>query len=480
MQRERIPSRLDEARAAVAKILRWPQNVGIEMRTIHLQTCPATDLVVVFIRGLADEELVRSWAIEPLQRLAMERPELGPLTGALCEAVLPAARLRQVDLMPDLIDAVLGGATALLLEGPGGAVVVETRKPATRPVGSLVMDNPYKEIFGPDLPDNVGLIRCRLHNPDLLAEYVDLPEGRPGRALLVQMVGKADPALVAKVRDWVLRRAGEQRFRLGQAAGQAGMFGLLPDIGSTHWPDKAATLLDAGYVVAMVEQVPMAFVAPVTTAALLLGPGDDQLRRPISIMLRYVRVALCVVIITAPALVVALLNYHHELIPTPFLISLAASRESAALPVIGEIAVLQILQEIIRESMFRLPMRISTGSGVIAGLLLCLILFHSGLVGAVPAFASALTAFATFGLPSYTLIYLVRIWQYPMILGAAVFGLYGITAVTFAFATYLCQAKSFGVPYISETGVQFATPGRESSRPLAKGGNSGGKQGAVR
>lgn len=464
---ERIPASLPAATAAVAAVLRWPHNIGIEFRPLRLATQPATDLLIVFVHGLADEELLRLWVTEPLQRAAARQPAPGRLTPGNLGEILPAPRLETVDQLDAAIQGVLAGAAALFLDGAAAAVLVHTEGPVERPVGaSLVPEDPFKELFADRLVRNVALIRKRLRDPALVAEPLELPQGRAAAAALVYLDGRADPQVLRRVRRFLAQRAGEEAIRRGLGAGQTGLLGLLPDLLGTVWPDKVAVLLDAGYVAALVDRQPVALLAPVTAPAALYAPGDDHLRRPVAVLLRFFRVCLCLLVLLAPATVVAFLNYHQEMIPTPFLLGLAASRENAALPIVAEVLGLELLQEMIREATIRLPVRITPGNSLIGSILLMLIMVQAGLAGALPAMVSTLATLAMFGIPSYDLIYMIRIWRFPVIAGAAIFGLAGVAAVTFLFVAYLCQAESFGVPFIPETGVRFTAPGRSASRRL--------------
>lgn len=449
----------------VATILHWPNNLGVEFCSVRLRTQPETDILAVFIRGLADEELVRVRVTEPLERMATQQPGLGRLTPGTLQGVLPLPWMLVVNDLSKAISEVLEGATALFFDGTAAAVLVRTEGAVTRPVGSLMQENPYKEIFGPGLMGNLALIRKGLRDPDLVGEPHELPRGRAAAAAVIYLKGRADPELVTRIRGWLQRRAGEEALHRGLAAGMPGKLGLLPDLMSTAWPDKVASLLDAGYVVALVDRMAHAYIAPVTAAAMLYGPGDESLRRPISAALRLLRIALAAAVLLAPAAVVALMNYHQEMIPTPFLLGLAATRENAPVPIVAEMLGLEILQELIREATFRLPIRMTPGHSLIGGAILLLLVVEAGLVGPLPALVSAVVACASLGLPSYDLIYMIRVGRFWMVAGAAMFGLYGMAAFAFLFSAYLCQSKSFGVPFIGEAGVHFTAPGRLSSRP---------------
>lgn len=463
-----IPSSLQEAKAAIAALLHWPNNLGIEFREIHLQTQPQTDLLAVFVNGVADEAFVQKWVMEPLGQVVPQRPGVGRLLPETLNGILPAPRMRIVKEFSAIIRGVLEGATALLFDGAPEAILVETRASMTPALAMTIPGSPYKEVFGPDLSENVALLRKRLRDPVLIAEPQSLPQERAAVAAVLFVEGRTEPALIRQVREWLEHRGGEEALHRGLAGGVSGSLGFLPKFLSSSWPDQAAVLLDAGYVVALVDRLPYAYIAPVTAASLVYGPGDEALRRPVAGWIRFVRVLLAALIVISPALVVALMNYHQEMIPTPFLLGLASVRENAAFPIVAEVVGLEVLQAVLRATTDRLPVPVSPGNAFVGSAVLVGLLVFGGIVAPLPAIVSLVVAAAAYGLPSSELAYIVRAWRWPMIAGAVMFGLFGMAAVGFLLATYLMQAESFTVPFIGETGLKFTAAGRFSSR--RKGG----------
>lgn len=457
-----IPASLCEAEAAIAKALHWPSNLGVELARHTLLTRPETEFLAVFIRGLADDELIRARVIDPLHRFALEKPDTTAFSPTVIKGVLGAPRLEFVTELSAAVEGVLEGATALFFDGAGQAVLVETFRPVSLPSGSVVSEQPFKEAFDPDLLQNVALLRKRLRSPDLLA--LPLAAGRRAdSAALVYLKGRASPDVVEQVRTFVERKGGEEAMRRGLMAGTAGKWGLMPRLLTTRWPDRAASLLDAGYVVALVDRIPRVYMAPVTAPALLYGALDETLVRPLATGLRLFRLILAALITVAPALVVALMNYHQEMMPTPFVLALAAVREQSPFPIALEVLLLELMQELIREVGFHLPLRVGPGAALVAGKIMVLILIQGGIVGTVPGFVSVAVAFASYML-EYEVIYLARLWRFLFILGAAAFGFFGVATVIFILAAYLTRAESFGVPFVGETGLSFTTKGGVSSR----------------
>lgn len=87
-----------------------------------------------------------------------------------------------------------------------------------------------------------------------------------------------------------------------------------------------------------------------------------------------------------------------------------------------------------------------------------LILVTGGVVGVLPGAVSIGMAFVTLGFLNYEIIYLLRVWRFVILFGAAIFGLFGMAAAGFIMATYLTQAASFGVPFWGESGLRFTAP----------------------
>lgn len=457
---ESIPHSLDETTKAIATLLSWPNNLGIEFRPVRLRTRPETALLAVFVRGLVDEESVRLRVMEPLVRASREQPEV--VLPQHLDGLLPAPRLRTVQDLSEAVRGILEGCTALFFHETQEAVLVQTEGPAT-PAGRGVEGFTHKEVFDLDLSRNVALIRQRVRDAALIAEPASLPQERARGAAIIYRKGRADPFVVDQVKVWLRSRAAKEALHRGLAAGVPGMLGMLPDLMSTRWPDNVACLVDAGYVAVLVDRFPYAYVAPVTAPALLLSPGDENLRRPVTSAATVVRLALAMVVMTASAAVVALINYHQEMVPTPFLLIVAGTRESSAFPIVFEVLVLEVLQEVFREAAFRMPLAISPGLALIAGELMVLILVQTSLVGPVPAVVTAVVSIASLSLTSYDAFHLIRVWRFLMIMSAGIFGFLGVAFTAFLLAAYLAQARSFGVPFFGERGFSLTIPARTTS-----------------
>jgi len=358
----RIPSSLEETQARLAALLHWPENLGMEMRRV---TASGREGVLVFVQGLASQDDIHQYVLLPLQHQAGM-----PCSRERLHDLLPAPRLEVTEDLVAAVKRVMNGASTLFVDGCPWAAIVDTAGEAVNKAMTRAPRNPTRDVFGPDIWENIALVRKRLRDPSLMAVKADVRPGAEGAAALLYMDGRADPAVLDQVRRWTRENVGEDYLRKGKSSGGAGKWALVPEAQAVTWPDKAATLLSHGYVGLCLDHLSFVYVMPVTAGAILVSPGDDILRRPWTLTMRSLRVALAAIVTLGSGAVIAVYNYHPEMVPTPFLLAIAAMRENAAFPILAEVVLLEILQELIREATFRLPMNVSPGNAIIAGTIL--------------------------------------------------------------------------------------------------------------
>ncbi|HYG60249.1 MAG TPA: spore germination protein [Symbiobacteriaceae bacterium] len=449
-----IPESLDETRRALAVILRWPHNIGIHFRPVG----PA--FLCLFVEGLADEKQVGEWVIAPLQQAASRA-----LTAACLESLLPAPAVRYVHTVEAVAAGVVGGETAVLIAGSTCAAMLDTTGYATRRQGSPNSDS-HREVFGTNLREKVALIRKRLRLPSLVASPISVPESR-GSMALVYLDGVAPQGLVREMRERFAQHASEANLRRGIPTGIPAKAGLLPTYLMEEWPDEIAALIRNGYVAVMADRLPHAYVAPVTAPAMMHNAADEALLRSLQGALKLGRLVLFGLIITLPATVVSVLTFHQEMIPTPFLLIVAATRENRPFPVGFEMILVSLIQELVREAALRLPASVQLGHALIADLLILTVLTASGFVGPAVAVVTMLIAVSSVGLSSYSLVYPARIWRLLLIIPASFLGAYGVAASLFLLTAYLMGATSMGTPFVGESGM-YLTP--LSQQPDEQGG----------
>ena len=129
----------------------------------------------------------------------------------------------------------------------------------------------------------------------------------------------------------------------------------VPLIMSTERPDKASKNLYEGKVIVLVNGNPYALIMPTTYIDFIASPEDTNLKPHFANFLKTIRGISIFITLLLPAVWIAIINFHQELIPTELLFSIIASRENVPFPIIFELLLMEFSFELIREAGLRVP-----------------------------------------------------------------------------------------------------------------------------
>lgn len=443
---EKLAESLAENRKRLAQTLRWPENIGFEMREVSID--PQTTGLLVWVDGLTSTDTLPN------------------RTESTSDFAFAVKRL-------------LAGWTLLLVDGRSSAVLLETQL-REQSLATRRSVQGSGELFSRDLRANVALLRRRLQYADLLALPVPGSEQQAGGAALVYRKGKADPALVRAIRRWASANVHEEAAALGTLNRASAVYGLIPRFSVTPWADKAAAMVNAGYVVLLVDRIENGYTAPVTLADWMASPADHGLILPFRRWLLTGRLGVALAVMLLPGAAVSLMNYHVDMIPTAFLLAVGSARESAPFGIIFEVLLLELMSDVARGASSLLPFPLPAGMVIIAIALITLTAVQTGFVGPLPALAAVVGALISLTIPSTFVGYLVRLWRYLFIMAGAILGFFGMATAFAMFISYLCRAKTWGIPFIGPSGSHLTAPEADSSRrPQAKGGKRAGTDKAL-
>jgi len=110
---------------------------------------------------------------------------------------------------------------------------------------------------------------------------------------------------------------------------------------------------------------------------------------------------------------------------------------------------MEITIELIREAGVRLPKPIGQTIGIVGGLVIGDAVVKAGLISNVLIVVVAVTAVASFVLPSFEMTSTIRMLRFPLMFMASMFGFIGISFGLSIVLMNLCRLESLGVPYLS-------------------------------
>lgn len=222
-----------------------------------------------------------------------------------------------------------------------------------------------------------------------------------------------------------------------------------PQVQYTERPDKAAAAILEGRVTILVDTTPFALIVPATFAQFFQSPEDYYERWIIGSLTRFIRFAASYIAVFVPGLYVAAVAYHPGLIPIKLGLAIAASREGVPFPAIVEALLMEAAFEFLREAGARLPRSIGQTVGIVGGLVIGDAAVRANITSPIMVIVVAITAIASFGIPSYNLGIGFRMLRFPTMFLAAVLGLYGVVLAFILINIHMVAMKSFGINYLA-------------------------------
>ncbi len=434
--------------------LNFPTNQDVVIREFKIMQ--KSDAFIVYIDGMVDKTTINDYI---LRQLMAPNPSKTAGSGkdlidCLVNNLLSVNQVTRQTEYGQIIKQVLSGLTALFVEDAGECILIESRgfdkRNVSNPLTETIIKGPH-EAFIENLRTNITLVRKIIRNKDLVTEL--LPTGKTDNTIcgIMYIKGIVNPKVVRELKRRIVS------IDVDQIQGDGTLdqliedhpFSLFPQILSTERPDRTAYFLMEGKAAIICDGTPYASVIPVTFFDMFHTSEDYALRWQYGTFLRIMRMIAACIALFLPGMYVALTLYHHEMIPTELLVSLAKAREHLPFPTIIEILLMEISFELIREAGIRVPGVIGQTLGIIGAIILGQAAVTAGLVSPVLIIVISITGLGSFAIPNFSLAFGVRISRFIFIICGAIAGFYGIAAGIFIFGGLACSLKSFGVPYFS-------------------------------
>ncbi|GAB6085621.1 spore germination protein [Alkaliphilus crotonatoxidans] len=413
---------------------------------------------LIYIDGMSDKMLLNEFVLNNLMTtVRMTPPEAEAIkvhmANQLKSQALAVSEMKEVETIDDAITNLLSGEALLLLDNYDKIIIIAAKgwaaRSVTEPVTEGVIRGP-RDGFTETLRVNTALLRRRIRDTRLKV-----------KAMQVGLRSKTDVAVFyiedivnQKVLDEVLNRLEKIDLDSILDSGYIEQFiedswaSPFPQIRNTERPDVAAASLLEGKVVLIVDNSPFALVLPASINSMLQSPEDYYERWNIATAVRLLRYFAAIISLLLPALYVSVSTFHPQMIPSQLALALAGSRQGVPFPAIVEALIMETTIELLREAGVRLPGPIGATIGIVGGLVIGQSAVEAGIVSPLMVIVVAITAIASFAVPSYNLAIGFRLLRFAFIFSAGFLGLYGVTLSMLILLIHLCGLKSFGIPYL--------------------------------
>ncbi|MFD2924126.1 spore germination protein [Halobacillus naozhouensis] len=449
-----LSTSLEQNIVNIKKMLDQPSDL-ITRPFIVGETGPAC--AIIYIDGLTDTKVINDSIMKNLQigvdeiESRSEETETA-LLDRLSHHFISSGSVKKVTTMDEASLAILSGDTALFVEGTDQLLVIDTKGWKSRSIEQPTTEGTIRgprDAFTESIRTNTMLIRRRIRDANLRFKSQQIGRRSKTRLTVAYIDGIVHNDLLQEVNKRLesidLDDAPESGY-IEQWI-EDSFLSPFPQMHNTERPDKVATALTEGKIAILLDGTPFVLIAPATFGAMMHSPEDYYERWMIGTLLRILRYFAAFLAVFLPALYIALVSYHPGLIPSKLAFSIAATREGLPFPAVIEAFLMEITMELLREAGIRLPKPIGQTIGIVGGLVIGEAAVSAGIVSPVMVIIVAVTAIASFSLPSYSFAISIRMLRFSFMLAAAFLGLYGIILAYIMVNIHIVNLKSFGIPY---------------------------------
>ena len=338
------------------------------------------DAFLFYIDGMSDTRLINDFVLKPLMlkntsntsdaysktiikqnnKTIIKKRRKFDLANHILNSLLPQNAVKKQETFEAIISSINSGNCALFVDTLNIVFDVDVKGFKQRNIDSpnneVVIKGP-QAAFVENIRTNTSLLRQFVNSENLIIENIQVGNISKTYCAICYMQNITNNDLVAEVKYRInnlkidsLLSSGELEQLIVEDSNTT-----VPLIMSTERPDKASKNLYEGKVIVLVNGNPYALIMPTTYIDFIASPEDSNLKPPFANFLKAIRGLSILITLLLPAVWIAIINFHQELIPTELLFSIIASRENVPFPIIFELLLMEFSFELIREAGLRVP-----------------------------------------------------------------------------------------------------------------------------
>lgn len=400
------------------------------------------------VDGFAKDE-----ALTQIQRELMvlnEEDLTSDILHTLIKSKIPYVEIETEKDLNKVVDQVLAGPAALVVDGINEVIIIDTR---TYPVrGPEEPDTEQvirgaKDGFVETLVLNVSLARRRVRDRTLRNEYMTVGRRSKTDLCVSYIEDIADPIVVTEVKK-ALEKIDTDGLPMGDKTIEEYLYGQhynpYPFVRYTERPDVAAAHLFEGHVIIFVDGSPSVIITP-TTFWHHLQHAEEYRQKPIiGIALRLVRFsAVWSSIFLLPLWL--LLAQNQALLPEGM--EYIGPNETGTVPLLAQFIIAEIGIEMLRMAAIHTPAALATALGLVAALLIGEVAINVGLFSTEVVLYLAVAAVGSFATPSYEMSLANRLIRVGLLIATGLFQVFGYVISVTLLVILLTSMKVYATPY---------------------------------
>ena len=429
--------------------------VDFAKRQVALGGDPRRTATLCYLSGMVKMERVSDYILRPLaqdgtlaactEEEVVERVRRGALYNLILEE-----RTTADQGVFDLVN----GWCLLFFPKTGKVLSFLVQTEEKRAVSPSENEPPIKgprDGFVETIRTNTSILRRRVRTPALRIRERLVGRQTVTPVDLVWVEGIANPETVAAVEarldamdiDGLISPASLEEYLAGD------LRTAFPTILSTERPDRFSAGLVEGRVGLLVDGLPMGWLLPAGLSQFFRTPQDKALSWMAASALLLLRYLCMLTTLFLPALYIAAVTFHLELLPTRLALAIVAAKQDVPFTTIFEVLTMLVAFEIIQEAGLRLPSSIGQTVSILGGLVVGSAAVEARIVSPVVLIVVAAAGIAGYTMPSQDFAAALRLWRFALAALAAVAGMFGVAMGGLLLICHLASLESFGVAYLA-------------------------------
>lgn len=409
---------------------------------------------IAYSSGVVDNANISEHIVEPLSSSDALSGNSDLIT-TITEKVVQIPDVEQTNSILSVVESICYGDTVLFVDGEAQALVLGTQnflyRPITEPENERVLSGP-REGFTESNMANLSLLRRKVRTNKLKMKSYTLGK----RTKTLCSICYMDDIVNKKILQELYRRL--DKIDIDGVLDTNYISELIKDsqlspfrtTGYTERPDTVIARLLEGRIAILVDGSPSVLTLPFLFIENFQSSEDYYMNYYFASFSRMIRMFGFFLTLVVPGLYIAIVAYHHEMLPTQLLLNITVERQGAPLPASIEAFLMLIIFDILRETGVRMPSNVGQALSIVGALVIGQSAVEASMVAAPMIIIVALTGITNLLVPrlSGPVIFL----RYLFLLAASLFGFYGLILATSAAVIHLLNLRSFGIPQLMAAG----------------------------
>ena len=408
------------------------------------------DIYIFYIKQLTDLNMLSINIIKPIMETAANAGISASDILGRCITCNDCSVEKDENL---IVEKLLGGSTIILLSWDEYFLIANIKKVEKKSISdpelTYTIRGP-KDCFTENLDVNISLIRYRIKDPNLKIKICEVGRRTKSRVAIVYIEDIVNNNILSNICNSIenieidgVIESGELQHIIQKKSY------IFPQTGLVERSDMACGGLLEGKILIITEGSGLALIAPKTFIEFLWSSDDVYDNKYLAFFIKLLRIMSILMSLTLESIYIALVSFHTDMLPADYILTLAKLRANVPFNAFTNVIILDVVIEILRESLLRVPKRIGPAIGIVGAIIIGQAAISSEIFDPLMLIITSLAFLASFAIPDYTIMNPFRFLKFLLMIITAMMGVFGFTFGLCFILTALISNDSFGISYLA-------------------------------